>query len=122
LESYDGMADQNTRQMFVPRPDSMENLLIHLHECAHFSLHRNEEATPHYLKEFQAEPWALDKMRAEGLTLPDEVVLASRKRIYNDIRGAVKNGTKRLNRQAFEFARPYFQDYELEDYLKLVSD
>ena len=122
LESYDGKADQNTREMFVPHPDSMENLLIYLHECAHFFLHRNDEAMPYYLKEFQAETWALDKMQAEGLTLPDELVLASQKRIYNDIRGAVKNRIKRLDRRAFEFARPYFQDYELEEYLKLVSD
>jgi hypothetical protein len=121
-DSYDGMADQNRGQMFVPKPDSMENLLIYLHECAHFSLHRNDESTPYYLKEFQAETWALDKMQAEGLTLPDELVLASHKRIYNNIRGAAKNGIKRLDRHAFEFARPFFQDYELEDYLRLVSD
>lgn len=121
-ESYDGKLDYDTGQMFVPRPDSMENLLIHLHECAHFSLHRNDESTPYYLKEFQAETWALDKMKAEGLTLPHELVLASKKRIYNNIRGAVKNGIPRLDRHAFEFARPFFEDYELEEYLKLVSD
>jgi hypothetical protein len=61
-------------------------------------------------------------MQADGLTLPGELVLTSQKRTYNDIRGAVKKGIKRLDRRAFDFARPYFQDYELEEYLKLVSD
>jgi hypothetical protein len=122
LESYDGKVDYNTGELFVPHPDSMENLLVYLHECAHFILHRNDESTPCYLRNFQAETWALDTMQAEGLTLPEELVLASRKRTNYDIRGAVKNKIKRLDRRAFEFARPYFQDYELEEYLKLVSD
>jgi hypothetical protein len=121
-ESYDGKVDYDTGEMFVPQPDSMENLRTYLHECAHFFLHRNDESTSRYLKDFQAETWALDKMRAEGLTLPDGLVLASQKQTCNDIRGAVYKGIKRLDRRAFDFARAYFQDYELEDYLKLVSD
>jgi hypothetical protein len=115
------VATYDADEIRVPRPDSMENLLTYLHECAHFFLHRTDETTPRYLKEFQAEIWALDKMRAAGITVPDELVLDSKKRLANDIRGAVRNRVECLDRRAFEFARPYFQDFELEELSGLVS-
>jgi hypothetical protein len=78
-------------------------------------------ANPCYLKEFQAETWALDKMLAAGITVPEELVFDSKRRIANDIRGAVRKKVQRLDRSAFEFARPYFQDFELEEFSVLVS-
>jgi hypothetical protein len=106
------IANNTTGEMIVPRPNSIENLLIYLHECAHFVLHRDDEKTPRYLKEFQAETWALDKIQAEDLILSDELLLMSRKRIANDIRGALKNGIQRLDKRAVEFARPCFEAFE----------
>jgi hypothetical protein len=115
------VATYDTDEMRVPKPDSMENLLTYLHECAHFFLHRNDETTPRYLKEFQAETWALDKMQAARITVPEELVFDSKRRIANDIRGAVRRKVQRLDRSAFEFARPYLQDFELEEFSGLVS-
>ena len=115
------MATYDADEMRVPRPDSMENLLIYLHECAHFFLHRNDETTPRYLKEFQAETWAPDKMQAARITVPEELAFDSKRRIANDIRGAVRRKVQRLDRSAFEFARPYLQDFELKEFSGLVS-
>jgi hypothetical protein len=73
-----GIANHATGEMTVPRPDSIENLLIYLHECAHFFLHKDDATRPTYLKEFEAETWALKKMEAAGLSLPDGFVLESK--------------------------------------------
>jgi len=62
----------------------VSTVLTYLHECAHFFLHRNDETTPCYLKEFQAETWALDKMQAAGITVPEELVFDSKRRIANE--------------------------------------
>ena len=79
----------------------MENLLTYLHECAHFFLHRNDETTPRYLKEVQAETWALDKMQAARITVPEELVFDSKRRIANDIRGAVRKESSALGSVGF---------------------
>jgi hypothetical protein len=102
--------------MTVPRPDSIENLLTYLHECAHLFLHKDDETNPKYLREFEAETWALKKMQAAGLALPDGLVRKSKERIANEIRGAVKRGTQRLDERAFKFALPCFHDFELPEW------
>jgi hypothetical protein len=117
-----GIANYATGEMTVPRPDSIENLLTYLHECAHFFLHKDDETSPKYLREFEAESWALKKMQAAGLALPDGLVLESKKRIANEIRGAVKRGTQRLDERAFKFALPCFHDFELPDLMALTLD
>ena len=106
------MANYDTGEMIVPRPDSIENLLIYLHECAHFVLHRDEEKSPIYTKEFQAETWAIDKIQMGGLSLPDELLLRSRRRTANEIRGALRNRIRRLDKRAVEFAWPCFDVFE----------
>jgi hypothetical protein len=106
------MANYAAAEMIVPRPDSIENLLVYLHECAHFVLHRNDETTPVYLKEFQAETWARDKIRRAGITLPDELLLGCRRRAANDIRCALKNGIQSLDSSVVDFAWICFEDFE----------
>ncbi len=102
--------------MFVPRPNSLQNLRTYLHECAHFFLHRHDKRKPYHLREFEAEAWALGKMRAGGLTLPHEFVCESKKQIADDIAGDSKKG-RRINKQAEEFARPYLHDPEHSDFI-----
>jgi hypothetical protein len=103
------------RVMIVPKPDSLESLRAYLHECAHFALHET------YLIEFQAETWALEKMQAAGLTLSEEFILESRSKIAYSIRCAVKNKIGRLDRQAFEFASPCFDDSEKSEFGALTQ-
>jgi hypothetical protein len=92
-----GRACYCKKMMFVPRPNSMGNLLKYLHECAHFFLHRHDKKKPHHLREFEAETWALGKMRAGGLVLPHEFVCESKRRIANDIAGD-RNKGMRINK------------------------
>jgi hypothetical protein len=91
LSESQPVANRDTNEMRVPMPDTVENLLIYLHECAHSYLHRNDAITPNYLKKFQAEIWALGKMQAEGIAVSDALVHDSKTRIVNDIRGAVRS-------------------------------
>jgi len=111
-----GSVTYATREMIVPRPESLENLRTYLHECAHLLLHQDDDTIPHYLREFQAETWALEKIQAGGLTLSDEFVLQSKVRIANHIRGAFRNGARLLDKDAFQFALPCFRDYELSGF------
>jgi hypothetical protein len=115
-----GIACYCKNMIIVPRPNSMENLRKYLHECAHFFLHRHDKAKPYHLKEFEADTWALAKMRAGGLALPDKFVCESKRRIAKVIDGARKNGI-RINKQAEEFARPYLHDPEHSDFINNVG-
>jgi hypothetical protein len=99
----------------------MENLVKYLHECAHFFLHRYDKTKPHHLREFEAETWALSKMRAGGLVLTDELVCKSKRRIAKAIDGARNRGI-RINKQAEEFARPYLHDPKQSDFIDNVLD
>ena len=108
------------QQNFVPRPNLMGNLLKYLHECAHFFLHRHDKKKPHHLREFEAETWALGKMRAGGLALPHEFVCESKRRIANDIAGDRNKGI-RINKQAEEFARPCLHDPDHSDFINNVD-
>lgn len=96
-----GIANYATGEMTVPRPNSIENLLTYLHGCAHFFFHKDDETSPKYLREFEAESWALKKMQAAGLALPEGLVLESTERIANEVRGAVRNGAQWLDKGAF---------------------
>jgi hypothetical protein len=98
----------------------MENLREYLHECAHFFLHRHDKTRPYHLKEFEAETWALAKMRAAGLVLPDKFVCESKKRIAKIIDGARGKGI-RINKCAEKFARPFLHDPDNSDFIHNVG-
>ena len=115
-----GRACYSKKMMFVRRPNSMENLREYLHECAHFFLHRHGKTKPYHLKEFEAETWALAKMRAGGLALTHEFVCESKKRIAKIIDGARRKGI-RINKQAEKFARPYLHDPAHSDFIDNVN-
>jgi hypothetical protein len=83
---------------------------------------KDDETSPKYLREFEAESWALKKMQAAGLALPNGLVLESKKRIANEILGAVKRGTQRLDERAIKFALPCLQEFELPDLMALTLD
>jgi hypothetical protein len=107
-----GSSNYETGELTAPIPDSLEKLLIYLHECGHFWLHKDAQIVPTYLREFQAETWALKAMTEAGLNLTDEFVFKSRQRIANFIRGACKNKVGTLNEEAVEFAWSAFHDFE----------
>ena len=52
----------------------------------------------------------------------DGLVFPVRRCLLGLIAASLVLPLKRLDRRPFDFARPFFQDYELEEYLKLVSD
>jgi hypothetical protein len=105
-------ANYDTCELTAPPPDSLENLLTYLHECAHFHLHRDAQPVPYYLKEFQAETWALRVMKEARLCLTDEFVFKSRRRIANCIVGAFKNKIGKPDKEAVEFAWSAFDDFD----------
>jgi hypothetical protein len=67
--------------LWAPRPDSRAALLVYLHECAHFALHGDDVYRPHYLSEYQAESWAIARMRKAGIAVPYQSLFWGRSRI-----------------------------------------
>jgi hypothetical protein len=48
-----GNSNYETGKLTAPIPDSLEKLLIYLHECAHFRLHKDAQTIPAYLRSFR---------------------------------------------------------------------
>jgi hypothetical protein len=116
-----GSSDYEACELIAPKPDALENLLIYLHECAHFELHRDAQTVPFYLREFQAETWALRVMKEAGLNLTDEFAFKSRQRIANCIRGARRNKIGTLKKEAVKFAWLAFDDFERPEIAALAG-
>jgi hypothetical protein len=64
-------------------PKTIGNLWVFLHECGHSKLHNNfctedlKRIPPYHVMEVEAEFYAYKAMRKAGLTVPDEIILAS---------------------------------------------
>lgn len=82
-------------EMLVPRPKTREALYIFLHECGHFHLKHFNACDTEVAKlriaytgngqltraheEFEAEQWAMNTMRMEGLKVPQSMIKEARK-------------------------------------------
>lgn len=64
-----GCAWARSRRISVPRPVTRRALHVYLHEVAHVVLEHFHER-PIHEQEFEAEQWAFDVMRNEGISIP----------------------------------------------------
>ena len=80
-------------RLSAPRPVTRTALCTYLHECAHIILHKRDDK-PTHVQEYEAERWAISKMRESGLVVPRYVVDDGRRYvrdiIYKDLRMGVR--------------------------------
>ena len=104
-----GRAYVNAKTIHVPKPVTRRALHIFLHEVAHVLLgHGTADwcppPKPRYVEEFEAERWALDVMRKEGVAIPRKVTASARAYVARKIRQAEKRGAKHIDPRARAFA------------------
>jgi hypothetical protein len=83
----------------APRPTTIDSLHIFLHECGHVHCGHYDSRIrggvcrlPEYLKEMQAEQWALATMRKHGIKVPRHVINDMREYVANKIVKAERRG------------------------------
>ena len=65
-----GRAWYERRLIIAPRVTCPNTLYIYLHECGHFRAGHPAVELPMHVEEYEAERWAINVMRAEGLNVP----------------------------------------------------
>ena len=65
-----GGADYDRRIIESPEVSCRNTLYLYLHECGHFRAGHPAVELPMHLEEYEAERWAINMMRAEGLHVP----------------------------------------------------
>lgn len=73
-----GRCDFDTKTLYVPFPDTREAVHTYLHECAHVVLRHEYRNHPVALDEYEAETWALDTLRREGVPISREMMKSAR--------------------------------------------
>jgi hypothetical protein len=90
-----------------PRPITRRALHIFLHECAHFVLHdglKNGER-PRYVEEFEADQWAIAKMRAAGIPVPRSVTTRAKAHVAHKLERVKRKKGRRIDPKLLAFAR-----------------
>jgi hypothetical protein len=101
-----GWCDGVRRIIKVPRPITRKAVWIFLHECAHAHLHADLKGTRklRHVEEFEAETWALAKMREHGIAVPRVVMRRARAHVARSITKAERRGAERIDGEARKFA------------------
>jgi hypothetical protein len=99
-KSLSGCCYHNSKRIAAPRPVTRKSLYIFLHECAHAHLHTGNGRIPRHVKEMQAEKWAHEKMRENGVSVPRSMTRRAKKYVARKIRQAVSRGAKTINQEA----------------------
>lgn len=73
-----GYCDYDTKSIYVPFPDTREGLHTYLHECAHVVLKHDSRTQQIALDEYEAERWAIDTLRREGVSISREMMNSAR--------------------------------------------
>ena len=99
-----GMAYPDGR-MFAPKPVTRKSLYIYLHECGHFNLgHFTNGKTKRYVEEYEAEKYAHDIMRLEGIPVPKSMTARAKRYVAYKIEQAQKRGLKKLDPKIKQYA------------------
>lgn len=80
-----------SRRIAAPRPVTRRALHIYLHEIAHIVLEHKYQR-PEYIQEYEAELWAFEVMRAEGIAIPERCIERARANVAYTISRAVRSG------------------------------
>lgn len=92
------------RVIEAPRPVTRRSLYMFLHECAHHLLGHLEDRRPKHVHESEAEQWAHQAMRSEGLAVPRKESQRAKRYVALKIGRALKRGAKSIDRDAARFA------------------
>lgn|SRR5262245_7592371 len=87
----------------APRPVTRRSLYVFLHECAHAHLHVERRLKVHVM-EMQAEQWAHEKMRENGVPVPHKETRRAKRYVAHKIRKALRRGAKRIDPAAKRYA------------------
>jgi hypothetical protein len=100
-------AHYGTRKLIqAPRPVTRKSLYIFLHECAHAALdHSTNGKVPRHVEEMEAEKWAHEKMRENGVPVPRAMTQRAKKYVARKIHQARRAGAKTINSEAARFAQ-----------------
>jgi hypothetical protein len=95
-------------RLSAPRPITRRALHIFLHECAHFTLHDGlkQGERPRYVEEFEADQWAIAKMREAGIPVPRSVITRAKEHVAHKLERVKRKKGRRLNPKLLAFARP----------------
>jgi hypothetical protein len=80
-----GRADCRRGHLHAPRPVNRAALQIFLHECAHFALHHGQPSKLPYLEEYEAEAWAIARMREASIPVPQKALRIARRNVAQRI-------------------------------------
>lgn len=87
-----------------PRPVTRKSLYIWLHECAHAHLHGPSCRKTRHVKEYEAERWAHETMRANGVPVPKVMTERAKAYVARRVAEAERRGTKVIDKQAKAYA------------------
>lgn len=88
----------------APRPVTRKSLYIFLHECGHAFHKHQERKQPRYVQEYQAEQFAHDKMREEGIAVPRSMTERAKQYVRRKISQAEKRGAKAIDSEVRRWA------------------
>lgn len=105
-KSLSGRHFGTSKRIQAPRPVTRKSLYIFLHECAHAQLgHAHNGRTPRHVEEMQAEKWAHEKMRENGVAVPRSMTVRAKQYVARKIRQAKRRGAKHIDREAARYAQ-----------------
>jgi hypothetical protein len=110
---WSGRCIYKSRTIVGPRPVTRKALYIFLHECGHAHRHAPLYAAsksayrkkPKHVIELEAEQWAHEKMRENGVPVPKAMTKSAKAYVARKIRQAERNGAKHINQDARQFAK-----------------
>jgi hypothetical protein len=91
-----GRAWYKPRRISAPKPVTRRALHIYLHEIGHITLHANSRK-PVYVKEYEAEQFAFEIMRHEGIAVPTKSVTNAKSYVAHKIGKAFRRGAKYID-------------------------
>jgi hypothetical protein len=105
-KNLSGLHYGQRKHICAPRPVTRKSLYIFLHECAHAHLgHAHNGKTPRHVEEMEAEKWAHQKMRENGVPVPKEMTRQAKAYVGRKIEQAKRRGAKQIDPEANRFAR-----------------
>lgn len=101
--SLTGHASFDGEEMSVPRPFTRRALFMFLHECAHITLgHKGRRHA--YIEEYEAETWAIAKMRETGIPVPAKEVRRAKGYVAWKLRQGLKRGLQTVDKKIARWA------------------
>ncbi|MFO1114221.1 MAG: hypothetical protein U1E28_00930 [Beijerinckiaceae bacterium] len=99
-----GCAWARGRRIAAPRPVTRRALHVYLHEVAHVVLEHFHDR-PVHVQEYEAEQWAFDIMRAEGVAIPRASLQRAQAYVAHTIMREIDRSGGPIHLPAAQFAR-----------------